>query len=289
MVLAGYGGMVSLSQMSVAGLAGYMVAIFGSNSLGTGFGWPWWLVVPVAVADRRPVLARRRAARGPHRRHLHDHDHAGDRRSRSSYFAQQNYALFNGHSGFAGIAPPVVFGVDWRDAGPVLLSRAWSSRRPATRRCSMSRARPSASRCRRSATTPAACGRSATTSRRTASPPMPCSGVIAALGGVLLVWFNGRISPGTIGVDRADRRAGHRRRRRHAATRSGAFLGAIFFVLLRDLRHRHRRRRALQHADRPPVPGRSSCFRPTVFSAFGRKRAVPSVARRRRVADRRDG
>ena len=38
--------------------------------------------------------------------------------------AQQNYAIFNGHSGFAGIAPPVVFGVDWRRPGAVLLSLA---------------------------------------------------------------------------------------------------------------------------------------------------------------------
>ena len=37
-VLAGYGGMVSLAQMSVAGLAGYMVAILGHNSLGLGLG-----------------------------------------------------------------------------------------------------------------------------------------------------------------------------------------------------------------------------------------------------------
>ena len=57
------------------------------------------------------------------------------------------------------------------------------------------------------------------------------AGVIAALGGVLLVWFNGRISPGTIGVDRlidilviaVVGGVGHP---------AGAFLGAIFFVLL---------------------------------------------------------
>ena len=39
--LAGYGGMVSLAQMTVAGFAGYMVAIFGVNggpAISTG--WP---------------------------------------------------------------------------------------------------------------------------------------------------------------------------------------------------------------------------------------------------------
>ncbi|HEY8012304.1 MAG TPA: hypothetical protein VIE70_00305, partial [Dongiaceae bacterium] len=32
MFLAGYGGMVSLSQMTVAGAAGYMIAVIGVNS-----------------------------------------------------------------------------------------------------------------------------------------------------------------------------------------------------------------------------------------------------------------
>jgi branched-chain amino acid transport system permease protein len=57
------------------------------------------------------------------------------------------------------------------------------------------------------------------------------SGVIAGFGGVLLVWFNGRISPGTIGVDRlidilVIAIVGGIR---HPA---GAYLGALFFVLI---------------------------------------------------------
>jgi len=57
------------------------------------------------------------------------------------------------------------------------------------------------------------------------------AGLIAGLGGVLLVWFDGRISPGTIGVDRLINIlviaviGGTR----HPA---GAFLGAILFVLV---------------------------------------------------------
>ena len=50
MVLAGYGGMVSLAQLTIAGIAGYAVAILGPNSVGVlGLGWPWWLYVPVAI------------------------------------------------------------------------------------------------------------------------------------------------------------------------------------------------------------------------------------------------
>ena len=51
MILAGYGGMVSLAQITVAGAAGYVIAIFGQNTTGVlGFGWVWWVVVPLAIA-----------------------------------------------------------------------------------------------------------------------------------------------------------------------------------------------------------------------------------------------
>ena len=47
--LAGYGGMVSLAQMTIAGFAGYLVAILGVNGVPGGIGWPWWLAVPAAL------------------------------------------------------------------------------------------------------------------------------------------------------------------------------------------------------------------------------------------------
>ena len=50
MFLAGYGGMVSLVQMTVAGCAGYMVAIFGTSAVADiSLNWPWWLGIPVAI------------------------------------------------------------------------------------------------------------------------------------------------------------------------------------------------------------------------------------------------
>src|ERR1700759_2161155 len=49
MFLAGYGGMVSLAQMTIAGFAGYVVAILGVNGMPGGIGWPWWLAVPAAL------------------------------------------------------------------------------------------------------------------------------------------------------------------------------------------------------------------------------------------------
>ena len=49
--LGGYGGMVSLAQMTVAGIAGYTVAILGTSSTAEiSLGWPWSARVPVALA-----------------------------------------------------------------------------------------------------------------------------------------------------------------------------------------------------------------------------------------------
>ena len=80
MFLAGYGGMVSLAQMTVAGVSGYMIAVFGASSL------PCDQLVLAVVgrgADRdrhrRRVRSADRRTLGAHRRHLYDHDHAGDR------------------------------------------------------------------------------------------------------------------------------------------------------------------------------------------------------------------
>ena len=80
MFLAGYGGMVSLAQMTIAGFAGYMVAIFGVNGLATP---QHRLAVVAGDADGASAgddfrRHHRRASRA-HRRHLHDHDHARDR------------------------------------------------------------------------------------------------------------------------------------------------------------------------------------------------------------------
>src|SRR3982750_3902697 len=50
MFLAGYGGMVSLMQLTVAGFAAYMVAVFGmSANTNISLGWPWWLATPMAL------------------------------------------------------------------------------------------------------------------------------------------------------------------------------------------------------------------------------------------------
>src|SRR3954466_218376 len=55
MFLAGYGGMVSLMQLTIAGFAAYMVAVFGvSGNANISLGWPWWLAVPMAPPRAAP-------------------------------------------------------------------------------------------------------------------------------------------------------------------------------------------------------------------------------------------
>ena len=50
MMLAGYAGAVSLAQLTVAGFAGYMIAIFGVNSVSVhGFELPWWVLIPTVI------------------------------------------------------------------------------------------------------------------------------------------------------------------------------------------------------------------------------------------------
>ena len=80
MFLAGYGGMVSLVQMTVAGCAGYMVAIFGTSAITDD--QPRLAVVARRAGrdrDRGDLRNAARRARGAHRGHLHHHDHARDR------------------------------------------------------------------------------------------------------------------------------------------------------------------------------------------------------------------
>jgi branched-chain amino acid transport system permease protein len=116
--LAGSGGMISLAQMTVAGIAGYMVAIFGSAAAdGASLGWPWWLAVLLGI-----VIAVAAAA------------FIGWLSVRTEgiytimitlaigvafyYLALQNYAVFNGFQGKQQVFPPTLAGVYWRDPTP---------------------------------------------------------------------------------------------------------------------------------------------------------------------------
>ncbi|HEX9446561.1 MAG TPA: branched-chain amino acid ABC transporter permease [Dongiaceae bacterium] len=202
MVLGGYGGMVSLSQMTIAGIAAYTMAIFATNESGVmGFGWPWWVAAPLAIliASTASALIGLLAVRT-----------AGIYMIMITlaistaffYFVRQNYALFNGFNGFHGVVPPTVFGVYWRD--PVafyylaLLVAAvfygaviYMAR--STFGLTLQAIRDNPRRMR-------ALGFNVPAHRVFA---FFLAGVIAGTAGVLLAWFNGQITPGTVGVSAA--------------------------------------------------------------------------------------
>ena len=115
------------------------------------------------------------------------------------YFAQQNYALFNGFPGYNGLRAPEFFGVYWRDPVPfyyLCLANAvvayvavlYGAR--STFGLTLQAIRDNQRRMR-------AIGFNVTAHKVFA---WWLAGLIAGAAGILLVWFNGRISPGTIAV-----------------------------------------------------------------------------------------
>jgi branched-chain amino acid transport system permease protein len=199
MFLGGYGGMVSLAQMAFAGLAGYMVAIFGNSAItDISQGWPWWLVIPLAllitvlVSTAVGWLAVRTEG-------IYTIMITLAIAAAFFYFTRQNYDIFNGFQGFNSVLPPQLFGVDWR--GPVAfyyLSLFWAvagyasvlyiSRAPFGLALQGVRDNP-----RRMA----ALGYNVTAHRVAA---YAFAGLLAGIGGILLTWQSSQISPGTVGI-----------------------------------------------------------------------------------------
>ena len=232
MMLAGYGGMVSLAQLTVAGFAGYLVAILGDNSVGVmGLGWPWWLTVPAAILTAA-LLSAFIGAISVRTEGIYTIMITLAIAVAFFYFVRQNYVLFNGFTGFAGVEPPDLFGVYWRDpvpfyylsllvAGGFFWAVHYASR--STFGLSLQAIRDNPRRMR-------ALGYDVTLHRIVA---YVLSGLIAGTAGVLMVWFNGRISPGSVGIDvvidiLVIAVVGGMR---HPV---GPFLGAIVFVLLEN-------------------------------------------------------
>jgi len=200
--LGGYGGMVSLAQMSIAGLAGYMVAIIGVAGEAQGgassLGWPWWIAVPIAIAIATLFAA-----------------FVGWLSVRTEgiytimitlaigvsfyYLMNQNYSIFGGHEGFNEVHPPNVLGIEFRQPIPYYYLALFCAlagyffikyllRAPFG--VALQGVRENARRMN-------ALGFDVTAHRIAA---YTVAGVLAAVGGVLMAWYNGRISPGSVGV-----------------------------------------------------------------------------------------
>jgi branched-chain amino acid transport system permease protein len=230
--LGGYGGMVSLAQMTVAGLAGYLVAIFGSSSVASiSLGWPWWLAASLAI-----VLATLFATL------------VGWLSVRTEgiytimitlaigvaffYLAQQNYTIFNGHGGFSQVVAPHIGDLDFRQPMPFYflalgcalagyLFVGYIVRAPFGVALQGVRDNPRRMH---------ALGYAVTAHRVAA---YAVAGLLAAVGGVLLTWYNARVSPGSMNVGAMINilviavLGGMKRP-------IGAFIGALVFVLLQN-------------------------------------------------------
>jgi branched-chain amino acid transport system permease protein len=227
--LGGYGGMVSLAQMSVAGMAGYALAIFGTSSTPISLGWPWWLAVlcSLVIATVCATVIGWLSVRTEGIYTIMITLAFG---VAFYYLVLQNYTLFNGFQGFQKVYPPEVFGLNWRDPVPFYfmslfwallgyLAVKWLVRTPFGIALQGVRDNP-----RRMA----ALGFNVVAHRVAA---YSVAGLMAAVGGVLMVWYNGLITPGSVNTGWQINilviavLGGMR----HPI---GAFLGAIVFVLL---------------------------------------------------------
>jgi branched-chain amino acid transport system permease protein len=230
--LAGYGGMVSLAQMTVAGIAGYMVAIFGtSGTAEISLGWPWWVVLPLAVAIAT-ACATGIGWLSVRTEGIYTIMITLAVGTAFYYLALQNYSVFNGFQGLQKVYPPDFLGVDWRSpvvfyhlalacslAGYFLVK--YLIRAPFGVALQGIRDNP-----RRMSSL----GYSVTAHRVAA---YALAGFLAAVGGVLLVWYNGLITPGSVGTSWMINilivavLGGMR----HPI---GPFIGALVFVLLQN-------------------------------------------------------
>jgi branched-chain amino acid transport system permease protein len=227
--LGGYGGMVSLAQMTVGGIAAYTVSILGTSATALSLGWPWWLAVPFALAIA-VAIATLIGWLSVRTEGIYTIMITLAMGVAFYYLALQNYTIFNGFQGFQKVYPPVVLGIDWRSPVPFyFLALAcslggyfwikWLVRTPFGIALQGVRDNP-----RRMG----ALGYDVVAHRVAA---YAVAGLLAAVGGVLLVWYNGLITPNSVGTGWLINvlviavLGGMK----HPI---GAFIGAIVFVLL---------------------------------------------------------
>jgi branched-chain amino acid transport system permease protein len=231
MFLAGYGGMVSLMQLTIAGFAGYMYAVFGvSGHPNISLSWPWWLATPMALA-LATLFGTLGGALAVRTEGIYTIMITLAIGAAFYYFTNQNWAIFNGHTGINNVATPHFWGVDWRSDIPfyyVVLAVAalcyfaveYLSRAPFGLALQGLRDNP-----RRMA----ALGFNVNAHRVAA---YAFASFLAALAGILQVWNYRQISPGSVGVERGIdiliiAVVG-------GITRPvGPFIGALIFVILR--------------------------------------------------------
>jgi len=200
--LGGYGGMVSLAQMTFAGSAGYMVAIFGTSAItDISMNWPWFVAIPIAlaIAVLFGTLTGWLAVRTEG---IYTIMITLAIAAAFFYFVRQNYSIFNGFSGFNGVLPPMLFGVDWR--GPIAfyyLTLFWAALAYfAVLYISRSPFGLALQGVRDNQRRMSALGYNANAHRVAA---YAFAAFLAGIGGILLTWQSAQISPGTAGISPA--------------------------------------------------------------------------------------
>lgn len=228
--LAGYGGMVSLAQMTVAGIAGYALAVLGSSSSAEiSLNWHWAVAVTFAILIGviSSALIGWLSVRTEGIYTIMITLAIG---VAFYYLVLQNYSVFNGFQGLRELKAPTIFGINLRDptafyflsllcglSGYFLVR--YVVRAPFGVALQGIRDNP-----RRME----ALGFNVVAHRVTA---YALSGVIAAVGGIMLAWYNAMMTPGSVGTSWLINiliiavLGGVK----HPI---GAFLGAIVFVLL---------------------------------------------------------
>jgi len=228
--LGGYGGMISLAQMTVAGVAGYTLAILGTSAVAEiSLKWPWWLAVPMAVATAT-LAATFIGWLSVRTEGIYTIMITLAIGVAFYYLCLQNYSVFNGFQGFQQVYAPAVGPLSFRDpvafyylalfcalAGYFFVS--YLLRAPFG--VALQGIRDNARRMN-------ALGFNVTAHRVAA---YAVAGAMAGVGGVLFTWYNGLVTPGSVGTSWMINvlviavLGGMR----HPL---GAYLGAVVFVLL---------------------------------------------------------
>jgi branched-chain amino acid transport system permease protein len=227
--LASAGGFVSLAQMTVAGVAGYAVAVLAPDATPIGYGWSYAAAIPAALvaAMLAGLLVGAIAVRtqGIYLLMITLALAMG-----FALFVQTNTTLFNGYEGIRGVVGPVILGRPFRDpllfyfsallvAGTCYLGVVWLLETPFGLALQGLRDAPR---------------RLSSLGYRNAWHRVGAFGVaglIAGCGGVMACFYNIGISPGSIGLSATVNTLvmavigglGHP---------SGAFIGALLFMLL---------------------------------------------------------
>ena len=224
--LIGQAGLISLSQTAIFGTSGYMMAI-----LVLDHGWNTWLAVVAAVAVG-PVAGLVVGVVSRRSSDLYLMMLTLSIGVFAFFFAQQYQPLTRGHTGFNGFRAPHFFGADLGEREPLYYFTAIAAvlvvavlhyvmRGPAG--LAYRGLRDNRRRLQALGYSPEATTISAFT----------VAGFAAGIGGVISVWYNGAISPGSIDLTRIIEllivvTIGG------ALRIEGAFLGALAVTLLRN-------------------------------------------------------